>query len=568
MLRCLRLTRFEASRLLCALASAFALSSAFAPFEQAAAGWFALIPLIVCSFFSTFWQAFRMGWVSGTVFWLATLPWLLKLIESDVYGLSPVLYIGGYVLLSCFLGLYTAVFCSLIKVFLSRTGVLDWTLNIGWVLSIPLIWVGLEYVRGTFIFGGFPWCQVGVSQYANIMLIQCASIGGVYAVSFVVVCMNTAIAMVVLRRIELYRTRAQSRFHPELMVGLSVLAFAALSGRGMMVRESTVGQGETVRIAAVEPEVTADKWRDVDANDVRLMYEDLALRTASAAIPTDPDLVIWPETALLWVDDPIAEGMLAEVGKLRYPILFGALQAKPLGNGSYEQFNSVFLFEPSQGIRQEYSKRHLVPFGEYLPMRGLFSLIGLDTSLAPPCTPGETNTVFHVQDNNVSLSSLICFEDTVAGLARESVNNGARLLVVQTNDAWFEGSALLKQHMVHAVFRAVENRVPLVRVGNTGISCRVDRFGHVRATDFPSARDVPVEERHGEIIYWDVQGAPADLAPTFYRRIGDLPVAVVGWCSLVVFVLAMIMQRTNDGMKPEVLSDTKVSTQQEKVADD
>ena len=509
-----------------------------------------------------------MGWASGLAFWLLTIPWLLKLIESDVYGLPPLLIVGGYVLLSSFLALYTGVFCAVVRTVLHGSGALRWKRNIGWALGLPLIWVGLEYLRGTLVFGGFPWCQVGASQYANTMLIQSASIAGVYAVSFVVVCVNSSIALLVLRRIELHRTGGQSRFHPELTVGLVVVVIAGLGGRSMMVGALAVQGGDTIRVTAVEPEVTSDKWRDVDESATVELYQDLLHRTAEAAIPTDPDLVIWPETAVLVIHDPPAQALLNEVAELRYPVLFGALQIKVRDAIHYDQYNSVFLYEPGWAISQEYSKRHLVPFGEYLPMKGLFAALGMDTSLMPPCVPGETNTVFTLRNSNVPVSSLICFEDTVAPLARESVDNGARLLIVQTNDAWFEGSALLKQHMIHAVFRAVENRVPLVRVGNTGISCAVDVAGRIRATDFPAARDVPVGAKHGELIYWDVVGAPTELEPTLYRRLGDVPVAIAGWLSLGVFVLAMIMQRFKDGSSPDVTPDTDVSTQQEKVADD
>lgn len=488
-----------------------------------------------------------MGCGSGTIFWLITLRWLLQLSETGAVPLPFPLIGLGLVLLSVYLGFYQGVFCRLITMGLVRWGVRDWTLNIMTVLILPLVWVGLEYLRSSLFYGGFPWCQVGVSQYTNTMIIQCAEWGGVYAVSYVILCMNAAVALVVLRRIELYRHKGRSRFHPELMVGLSVFAFVAMSGQAKLGAFAAQPMQETIRVTAVEPGIRqGDKWDDAVAEET---YAILSRRTLEAALPTNPDLVIWPETAIPHiVDDLPARLFLRDMSKLRYPILFGAMEVRGR-EGDSVLLNSSFLLTPGEGLSEGYAKRHLVPFGEFLPFSKLIRSLGFESPMGFDCTPGDTNSVFILSAKNVAFSPLICFEDTVPWLSREAVANGARMLVVQTNDAWFEGTALFEQHMSHSIFRAIENRVPLVRVGNTGISCGVDATGRFRFTDQPPASDGEASP-DTDIHYWDVVPAPTDLKPTLYRLTGDVAYAGVGWLSMLVFVLALFQDRLKNRTEP------------------
>ena len=182
---------------------------------------------------------------------------------------------------------------------------------------------------------------------------------------------------------------------------------------------------------------------------------------------------------------------------------------------------------------QAYDKRHLVVFGEYIPLQPYVPFIKALTPISESFSPGSTSTVFCLERPPVRFSVLICFEDTVARLARDSVRNGARLLVNQTNDAWFDPSSASRQHMIQCVFRCVENGVPAVRCANTGVSCTIDRLGRIRDVLDDGAGHVSVMGFRWSRV--DVPGAAMPL--TFYTRHGDvfaqaclvLGLIAIGW---------------------------------------
>jgi apolipoprotein N-acyltransferase len=248
--------------------------------------------------------------------------------------------------------------------------------------------------------------------------------------------------------------------------------------------------------------------------------------------------VVWPETAV--PDDilrsrrsyDLVSGLLTN----GVPILVGSMDTEWIGDYRPVHYNSSFLFEPDQGPLQGYDKRHLVLFGEYVPLQRFLPFMTAMTPIQASFTPGSTSTVFRLEEPDITFSALICFEDTVAHLARESVRNGARLLINQTNDAWFDVSAASRQHMAQCVFRCVENRVPAVRVGNTGVSCCIDPYGRVY--------DV-LEKKDGGTVFpgfknTSVLVPPPDRAPTFYTRKGDMLGGSAAMLSVTLF-LAMVL---------------------------
>jgi apolipoprotein N-acyltransferase len=183
-----------------------------------------------------------------------------------------------------------------------------------------------------------------------------------------------------------------------------------------------------------------------------------------------------------------------------------------------EYFNCSMLVDVYGRLAAQYDKRHLVPFGEYVPLQKYLPFITAFTPIQASFTSGKTSTVFHLESARAAFSSLICFEDAVAQLARESVRNGARLIINQTNDAWFDPSAASRQHMAQCVLRCVENRVPALRCANTGISCHIDALGRVR----PSIADAVSGVRTSGFYTHTVNLAPDDLPLTFYTRNGDV----------------------------------------------
>ncbi len=490
------------------------LALAFAPFELADASWGALIPLLIACAAANPHDGWRLGWVAGGTFWLITMFWLTQVTAV------------GWFLLSLYCGAYLIPIGMVATWWFNRFGVERFLGNAGFMLVITAVWISFEYLRSV-LFTGFPWNPLGAAQFANVAFIQHAAWGGVYAVSALLVWVNAALALTILRYVRGH-ARLGRKPHPELMMGMALVVTAFVLG-GRAVRQADLS-GEEIRVALIQPAIPQDnKW---DAAKVEMIYDRLRELTTGAVVWTEPDLVVWPETALpfdLRLSASCYE-LTVEMARLGVPLLVGTMdQERVEGRAKPLYFNSSFLFDPSGRLIMHYEKRHLVLFGEYVPFHDHITFITAKTPLQESFTAGTTSTVFRLPGRNISFSALICFEDTLAYLAREAVRNGARLLVNQTNDAWFDPYWASRQHMILSIFRAVENRVPLVRSANTGYSCAIDSLGRVR--------EVLAGEngRHdGPGFQLATVRVPPEAMPmTFYNRNGDwfalacLPVGLV-----------------------------------------
>ncbi len=520
-----------------ALSSGFILAAAFPPAGEWESAWVGLIPLILVARFSLPRHAFGWGCLAGCVFWLSSLSWLLRL---SAHG-GPLLLVGlGWVLLSGYCALYMGLFLCLVSWGLRRlmgTEVPQTNGSIAWrrllaLVMIPVVWVATEYLRATLL-TGFPWNALGVSQYGNLSVVQVAAWGGVYAVSAVVVVMNTALALTCL---DLFR-RTQGkrrRFRPELATGLLLCMVCWISGTRTVATLRSQRGGTEVRVAAVQPAVLqTEKWEDRTVEDI---FARLAGQTRLALIAS-PQLVVWPETALpgpLPHDEQSAR-FAAELAGEGVPILAGAMEVSQL-ESEVCCWNSSFLYGVDGTILGRYRKKHLVPFGEYIPLDRLITALQRWAPLGVSCVSGERMMVFSLPGTVVRLSPLICFEDVFPALSREAVRAGANLLINQTNDAWFDGSSGSVQHMSHAVFRCVENRRPMVRAANTGVTCHIDRTGKARIlSGSDEASALPGFAVYGVVIAAD------SSSKTVYTRFGDWVFAIP--CAILMFVQMGLMVR-------------------------
>ena len=496
-----------------ALAGGLLLFAAYAPFDVAPCAWFAFIPLLLAIRGEGPACAFRLGWISGAAFWIPSLAWLSRV------------SVAGWIVLACYCALYTGAFAWGIALWTQRFGAGRIRSNIGLMVFGAAWWVGLEWVRSTFG-TGFAWNALGVSQHDNIPILQLASLGGVYAVSALVMFMNLAVGSAALRFLE-ERGLSRRRPHLELVLGVAVLALAMFWG--VTVVRGHAGEGRKLRIALIQTNIPQDeKW---DQEKITLIYRRL-VETTQQAIAMRPDLIIWPETALpddVRTSEP-SYRLVYELATSGAPILVGSMDTAWEDVPRY--YNSSFLFDTNGVVVGQYDKQHLVIFGEYVPLNDVLPFLKAMTPIEASFTGGTNSTVFVLEPQGARFASLICFEDTVAPLARRAVKNGARMLVNQTNDAWFDPLWAPWQHMAHSVLRAVENRVPVVRSANTGVTCHIDEFGRLRAV---------LLNEHGGTRFagfksTEVQLAPDDMTPTLYTRVGDLPAISAG-----VFALAMLL---------------------------
>lgn len=491
-----------------AAATGLLLTASFAPLQASEAAWVALVPLLLALRSAPQREAFRLGFLAGATFWLTSIWWL-----------SRVTY-PGWILLSLYCALYLGAFGRVANLWWSRFGAGRLLPNLGFMTLTALAWAGLELVRATFA-TGFPWNTLGVSQYRNTAVLQIAAWGGAYAVSALIVWVNAGLALTVLRYVE-PRAPGARRPHVEIFAAFLVLALAFFCG-ARRVRDLGPGEG-SLRAALIQTNIPQDdKW---DETTVDLIYGRLRDLTTAALRSGSLDLIIWPETAL--PDDvrssPASYDLVYELATNGVPLLVGSMDTEWRDEGRPRFYNSSFLFDRRGEIRGAYDKRHLVPFGEYVPLRQVLPFLTAMTPIQESFSPGRTSTVFRLEQPDAAFSVLICFEDTVAHLARTAVRGGARLLINQTNDAWFDPSSASRQHMAQCVLRCVENAVPALRVANTGVSCAIDRRGAVMAV---------LEDGAGGTVFAGFKTVTIRLSPpeqplTFYTRHGDLLPALAG----------------------------------------
>ena len=487
-------SRDEWAAAACAVVSSLLLAAAFPPLEWTGAAFVALAPLFAMARRASARCTLRMGFLSSYAFWLLGIRWLTHVT------------VGGWIFLSAYCALF-----SLPALWVAHR----WKGGAaGFAAAVAVAWCGGEVLRG-WIGGGFPWNLMGAALAPWPPAIQLAEFGGVWLVSGLAVFVNAGVAWAATER------------RGGRALAVCALAVAAALGWGAWRvwrlededRVARAGSGRTIRVALVQTSIPQDeKW--VSAK-IRAIYGRLRELTRQAQEDPAVELVIWPETALpddVRNSEP-SSGLVRSLSLPGMEILAGSLDTAILDTGEELYFNSAFLFDGQGSISGEYAKRHLVVFGEFIPLhRWTPEWIRTGLGLPLSITSGEGGAIFPVGRGRVPLAPLICFEDILPYLARSDVRAGARMLVNLTNDAWFDDRVAPRQHMRAATLRAVENRVPLARAANTGVSCVVGRSGRVA--------DLLVDETGRTwtpgVLRADV-AVPPDGAPlTFYARFGDM----------------------------------------------
>ncbi len=441
---------------------------------------------------------------AGTMAWVVT--------AMHHYGKMPLVWSYlALALLAAYLGLYLAVYTAAIA-WLRRT------LPSSAFVAAPFLWVALELIR-TYLFSGLPWALLGYSQYQWLPVAQIADVTGVYGVSFLVVLVNAAIAELVLWGMA-RRTRVLSLRHPPaplpwLTPVFAVVALATAVAYGEVQLGSLSGTAPRLAIGLVQPNIDqAHKWDAAYRRDTLDRYRRLTGQAADQA-----DLIIWPEAATPFLFEQEVryrveiESLVRQYGS---PLLFGSPALRYYADGRPYLLNSAYLFSPDGQILGRYDKRHLVPFGEYIPLRQVLFFLDKLVEGIGDFEAGTVPTVLALPSSEpgsappAKFGVVICFEVIFPDLVREFVRDGADFMVTITNDAWFGDSAAPYQHFGMVVFRAIENHVAFARAANTGVSGFIDPYGRIL-----QASPIFTEQAMTGRI-------PAKNAPTFYSRHGDV----------------------------------------------
>jgi apolipoprotein N-acyltransferase len=345
----------------------------------------------------------------------------------------------------------------------------------GWPVAVAGWWVAAEAFRDRWPWGGFPWGRLAMSQ-AGAPAQQWAAVGGAPLLSFVVALAGGTLAWLLL---------TASAARPR-RTALATLAFAGAAGLALLGAvlgvDPVPGGSPTTEVAAIQGNVPRQRSLAAQINDTMVTADHanvtlrLAQESKSGQRPV-PELVIWPENSTDIDPDlypPVYAQISEAVAAIDRPILVGAVLQNPLRNAGQ-------LWVPGKGPVATYVKRQLVPFGEYIPFRGLVSKITSLTQLQPVnYNPGHRNVVFHV--GQIRLGDVICYEIGFDGLVRSDVADGANLLTVQTNDATFEWDGQTGetgQQLAMARIRAVEHDRAVVVASTTGYSAIIAPDGRL-----------------------------------------------------------------------------------------
>jgi apolipoprotein N-acyltransferase len=455
--------------------------------------------------------------VVGAVCFAGTLYWLVETMTT--FGdLAPPLAVVAAALLVAYLALFPAAFAVLVVRFVRTFG------PFGLVLASPA-WVTSELGR-QYVWDGFPWELLGYSQVTWLPVAQLASVVGVYGLSALLALMASAVALLIVDR--------SGRVVRRWAVAVCTLLLALLSvvwGARRLADSTLTARGDSVRVAVLQGNVEqGQKW------DPRLVDEisERYLAMSREALAGGATFILWPEssTPYLFERDIIRAGnvrRLAHQGQAT--LLIGSDQveqikpAAPDEKPRYRYYNAAFLVKPDGSVGAVYRKMHLVPFGEYVPLKRLLFFVGPIVEAVSDFTAGVDPVLLPVGSHMASTA--ICYEVIYGNMIRNSVQQGSELLTTITNDAWYGRSSAAFQHWDQASMRAIENGRYLARAANTGISGFVDPYGRVLD------RSQLFEQK---VLIQDLRFLTAG---TIYSRIGDL----VAWLSLALVMAALAAGR-------------------------
>ncbi|MDI9569875.1 MAG: apolipoprotein N-acyltransferase [Pseudomonadota bacterium] len=449
--------------LLLALGSGVLLILSFPKFGVGCVAWISLLPLLHALNGKKPAQGFLLGLTTGLTSQIGVMYWIVHVVVNYGYLPYPV-GIAAMLLLSGYLGLYTGVFAA------ATTFLRGWRLPL--CLTAPALWTTLEYGK-SHLLTGFPWENLGYSQYLNLPILQLADIAGVYGLSFLIVLVN----VLIFEAAFIHRGKEEKK--GRLVRIVAVLGIMALgTGYGLMrlqeIDRTAPASTLTVRIAQGNVDQSV-KWNPAYQRETIATYAALSMAEAAAR----PALVVWPETAypaFFQEDDGLHREVVALVKDRAAWFLIGS-PAFAIQRGETALFNSAFLLTPEGAIAGRYDKVHLVPYGEYVPLRDYFPFI--NKLVAGIGDFGVGPGYYPLKMNDRRLGVLICYEGIFPAASRDYKRRGADFLVNITNDAWFGRTSAPYQHLSMTVFRAVENRLDVVRAANTGISARIDAAGRI-----------------------------------------------------------------------------------------
>lgn len=437
-------------------------------------------------------QAFFLAYACGILWYAGTCYWIFSVMHQ-YGGVNTPAGIGILFLFCLYLAIYHGIFGLLVSL-LAGSG----PFNVRTLLLSPVLWVAVELARTRIT--GFPWGLLGITQVDNIPLARIASVTGVYGLSFEIMLVNAAFAAVFL---------VQREKRKQLLLA-TVIAVLILQAGSLVPAPAMPADRNALLVQANVPILEGSDWTKSYFNDT---LRDLSAISRDSTVGVSrPDLIVWPENpAPFYTSDPLFRDAVSSVARRSNAWLLagsiGIRNATATPAQPTEIYNSASLVSPNGEWVSRYDKIHLVPFGEYVPFKQIFSFAGGLTKEVGDFSRGTSRAPLNAGGSKLGV--FICYESIFPDDIRQFANNGAQVLVNISNDGWYGDSGAYAQHLKQSRMRAVENNRWLLLDTNTGRTAVIDPNGRIVAS-------APRKTRTALRVPYALSNAT-----TFYTRHGD-----------------------------------------------
>ena len=493
-------------RIFLACASGVFLGLSFPNYNLTMLAWVGIAFLILASLDASAKEAPLYGFLHGLFFYPTCLPWI-DVVMRQYGNVDPFDAAGILALIGIAGGIILMIFSSSIA-FLSRRATRSATRagtrsiipglparSAAFILA-PFLWVTLEYARTHLPIIGFPWNLSGYAASSNLAFLQITALAGIWGLSLLIAAFNSLLAAAAY-----FRTR---RLIAAPAIATLALIVIAIAGPHLIPQAPARYTAHLVQTNFPQSEHYPADWMDTHQNELAQL-EQISIDAGRR----EPGLIVWPEVPAPFSAEDIKfkqveqditrrSGDYLLIGVVDWRI--GSPQNGP-GN-LWQASNSAVLYNPDGDRAYSYDKIHLVPFGEYVPLRRWIKFAGRLTADISDFTPGKTYNIGKLPGG--SFGTFICYEAIFPSEIRNFTKNGAQLLINISNDGWFGRSAAPPQHLMMARVRAVENRRWLLRDTNNGYTVSIDPYGRIAAslpTDVRSQLDAPFDFRSSRSLY-------------------------------------------------------------------
>ena len=493
--------------------------------------WVALLPLIWAILANdkngkqlTLRQGATLGYLCGFIWYMGNCYWIYQ--TMYLYGaLAKPIAAGILILFSLYLGLYHALFGTLLAAFRVRFG------RQSALLFVPFAWVAVELARARIT--GLPWDLLGIAQVDNPMLTPLAPITGAYGLSFVIAAVNALWLVRIRLRERRYTRPALTAAGVVIVVGyILVLRLVASPKQSPTSATATLVQ-ENLEVGATNtgPQPTTQQFLDSfsylsrypstkfllgtpELRDTQTIYlfHPHAADESDTPPPVATNLIVWPESPAPFedIDPQFRSSMSALARSAQAPIIVGntGFEPNPANRSGYTPYNRASFINPDGTFDGHYDKMHLVPFGEYVPFKEFFFFAKNLLNEVGTFEPGAQRTVFSTGSHTYGV--FICYESIFGDEIRHLTQQGSDVLVNISNDGWYGNTSAAWQHLNMVRMRAIEDHRWILRATNTGVTAAINPYGHVIAA-------LPRHLRSSLRVHF---GYEHDL--TFYAAHGDL----------------------------------------------